>query len=51
MSEKPPDDLVHTLRGRGAHYVVGIEGHPIAVLLTPGEYDHLVRPAWKKAPP
>ena len=40
MSENPPDDLVHTLRERGARYVVGTEGHPVAVLLTLEEYDH-----------
>jgi PHD/YefM family antitoxin component YafN of YafNO toxin-antitoxin module len=40
MSEKPSDDLVHTLRERGARYVVGTEGHPVAVLLTLEEYDH-----------
>ena len=40
MSENPSDDLVHTLRERGARYVVGTEGHPVAVLLTLEEYDH-----------
>jgi len=40
MSEKPSDDLVHTLRERGARYVVGTEGHPAAVLLTLEEYEH-----------
>ncbi len=40
MSERPPDELVHTLRERGAHYVVGAEGRPIAVLLTLEEYEH-----------
>ena len=39
MSEKPSDNLVHTLRERGARYVVGTEGHPVAVLLTLDEYD------------
>ena len=39
MSENPPDDLIHTLRERGARYV-GTEGHPVAVLLTLEEYDH-----------
>lgn len=34
MNEKPSDALVHTLRERGAHYVVGTEGRPVAVLLT-----------------
>ena len=38
MSENPPDALVHTLRERGARYVVGTEGHPVAVLLTLEEY-------------
>ena len=40
MSENPSDNLIHTLRERRAHYVVGTEGHPVAVLLTLGEYDH-----------
>ena len=40
VNEKPPDTLVHTLRERGARYVVGTEGHPVAVLLTLEEYDH-----------
>ncbi len=40
MSERPSDDLAHTLRERGAHYVVGAEGQPIAVLLTLEEYEH-----------
>jgi len=40
MSENPSDDLVQTLRERGARYVVGTEGHPVAVLLTLDEYDH-----------
>ncbi len=40
MSENQSNALVHTLRERGAHYIVGTEGHPIAVLLTPGEYGH-----------
>ena len=40
MSEKPIDELVHILRERGAHYVVGTEGRPVAVLLTLEEYDH-----------
>ncbi len=40
MSENPSDALVHTLRERGARYVVGTEGHPVAVLLTLEEYDH-----------
>jgi len=40
MSERPSDKLVHTLRERGAHYVVGTEGRPVAVLLTLEEYEH-----------
>ncbi len=40
MNESPPDTLVHTLRERGAQYVVGTEGHPVAILLTLEEYDH-----------
>jgi len=40
MSENPSDDLVHTLRERGARYIVGTEGHPVAVILTLEEYDH-----------
>jgi PHD/YefM family antitoxin component YafN of YafNO toxin-antitoxin module len=40
MSENQCDDLLHTLREHGARYVVGAEGHPVAVLLTLGEYDH-----------
>ncbi len=40
MSENPFDALVHTLRERGTWYVVGTEGHPVAVLLTLEEYDH-----------
>jgi len=40
MSENPSEDLVHTLRERGACYVVGTKGHPVAVLLTLKEYDH-----------
>lgn len=40
MNEKPSDALVHTLRERGAHYVVGTEGRPVAVLLTLEEYEH-----------
>ena len=34
------DELPRTLREPGAHYVVGGEGRPVAVLLTPAEYDH-----------
>ena len=40
MSENPPDNLTNTLRERGARYIVGTEGHPVAVLLTLEEYDH-----------
>ena len=40
MSKDPSDDLVRTLRERGARYVVGTEGHPVAVLLTLEEYEH-----------
>jgi PHD/YefM family antitoxin component YafN of YafNO toxin-antitoxin module len=40
VSEKPTDDFVHTLRERGAHYVVGTEGRPVAVLLALEEYEH-----------
>ncbi len=40
MSENSSDTLVRTLRERGARYVVGTEGHPVAVLLTLEEYDH-----------
>ncbi|MDW8215331.1 MAG: hypothetical protein RMJ55_17395, partial [Roseiflexaceae bacterium] len=40
MTENPADDLVQTLRTRGAHYVIGAEGRPIAVLLTLEEYEH-----------
>jgi PHD/YefM family antitoxin component YafN of YafNO toxin-antitoxin module len=40
MSEKTSDDFVHTLRERGAHYVVGTEGQPVAVLLALEEYEH-----------
>lgn len=40
MSENLSGDLVHTLRERGARYVVGTEGRPVAILLTLEEYDH-----------
>ena len=40
MSEKSSDDLVHTLRERGTHYVVDTQGQPVAVLLTQPEYEH-----------
>ena len=40
MSKDSSDNLVRTLRERGARYVVGTEGHPVAVLLTLEEYEH-----------
>jgi len=40
MNENLPDDLLHTLRERGAHYVVDTQGQPVAVLLTLEDYDH-----------
>ena len=40
MSEKPSDDLVHALRERGVHYVVGTGGRPVGVLLALDEYEH-----------
>ena len=40
MSQNPSEDLVRTLRERGARYVIGTEGHPVAVLLTLKEYEH-----------
>lgn len=40
MSDNQSDVLVHTLRECGARYVVGTEGHPVAILLTLEEYDH-----------
>jgi PHD/YefM family antitoxin component YafN of YafNO toxin-antitoxin module len=40
MNENSPDELSHTLRERGAHYVVDTQGHPVAVLLTLEEYEH-----------
>ena len=40
MSENPFDDLAHALRERGAHYIVGAEGQPVAILLTLEEYEH-----------
>jgi PHD/YefM family antitoxin component YafN of YafNO toxin-antitoxin module len=39
MNDDSHDDLVHTLRERGAYYVVDTQGQPIAVLLTLEEYD------------
>jgi PHD/YefM family antitoxin component YafN of YafNO toxin-antitoxin module len=35
-----PDRLEQTLREQNAHYVVGAEGKPVAVLLTLDEYEH-----------
>ena len=40
MSEKSSDDMIHALRERGAHYVVDVQGQPVAVLLTLEEYEH-----------
>ena len=40
MNEGQDNDLAHTLRERGAQYVVGATGQPVAVLLTLEEYDH-----------
>jgi PHD/YefM family antitoxin component YafN of YafNO toxin-antitoxin module len=40
MNQNASDALVHILRERGARYVVGSEGQPVAVLLTLEEYDH-----------
>jgi len=40
MSERQSNELSHALREQGAQYVVGTEGHPVAVLLTLKEYDH-----------
>jgi PHD/YefM family antitoxin component YafN of YafNO toxin-antitoxin module len=40
MSQNPSNDLIHTLRERGAHYVVDTQGQPVAVLLTLAEYEH-----------
>jgi PHD/YefM family antitoxin component YafN of YafNO toxin-antitoxin module len=40
MNENSPDELSHTLRERGTHYVVDTQGHPVAVLLTLEEYEH-----------
>lgn len=42
MSENSPDDLLHTLRERGTHYVVDTQGQPVAVLLTLEEYEHYI---------
>jgi PHD/YefM family antitoxin component YafN of YafNO toxin-antitoxin module len=39
-SEHLENDLVHTLRERGARYVVDTQGQAIAVLLTLEEYEH-----------
>jgi PHD/YefM family antitoxin component YafN of YafNO toxin-antitoxin module len=40
MSPNASDDLIHTLRESGAHYVVDTQGQPVAVLLTMEEYEH-----------
>ena len=40
MSEKPHDEVVHTVQERGVRYVVGAKGQPVAVILTLEEYDH-----------
>jgi PHD/YefM family antitoxin component YafN of YafNO toxin-antitoxin module len=40
MSDDSADDLMHILRERGGHYVVGARGQPVAVLLTLEEYEH-----------
>ena len=40
MNQNASDALVHILRERGARYIVGSEGQPVAVLLTLEEYDH-----------
>ena len=42
MSEKPSNDLIHTLRERGAQYVVDAQGSPVAVLLTLEDYEHYI---------
>ena len=40
MGKSVTDDLVHTLRERGARYIVDTQGQPLAVLLTLEEYEH-----------
>ncbi len=40
MSDNPFNDPGLKLRERGARYVVGSEGQPVAVLLTLEEYEH-----------
>ena len=40
MSEKPRDDVVHTVQEQGVRYVVGAKGQPVAVIVTLEEYDH-----------
>ncbi len=35
-----PDLLEQTLRERGARYVIGAQGEPVAVLLSINEYEH-----------
>ncbi len=40
MSENPPDAPGHILSEHGTRYAVGIEGYPVAVILTVEEYNH-----------
>jgi PHD/YefM family antitoxin component YafN of YafNO toxin-antitoxin module len=40
MSKEPRDDITRVLREQAARYVVGVQGQPIAVLLTLEEYEH-----------
>ena len=40
MGEHSKDNLVHTLRERGARYIVDTQGQALAVLLTLEEYEH-----------
>jgi hypothetical protein len=40
MGEHSEDNLVHTLRERGARYIVDTQGQALAVLLTLEEYEH-----------
>jgi PHD/YefM family antitoxin component YafN of YafNO toxin-antitoxin module len=37
---KTSSDIAQILREGGARYVVDAEQHPVAVLLTPEEYEH-----------
>ena len=37
---REPDELSRTLNERGTRYVVGMEGYPVAVILTLEEYNH-----------